>query len=287
MTFTNRLPCYLRPSRNLEFFSTSPSALSYPCHSFYFWTSQPLLSFFWTSFCYRNTSDPHSHTQPPPPKMANPLFQIPFPGTPNAPKFDGSAPKLIRRFLQDIELLGSIAHLSDKDRIRATIRYADYTESKPWEHLPEATAVLPRWTSFADAVISLYPGSEIAHRYSRADLQNFIQDLRTIEDLGAFCRSFIKYSAPLIAARRISDHDRDSLFANAFPTDVAKQIRFRLSMTQPDIHPDDCPPMADFYSAACFVLTNLHRQSRSSPSHPATPPLPTPPLSYIANSTVS
>ena len=93
-----------------------------------------------------------------------------------------------------------IAHLSDEDHIHAAIRYADYTASEPWKHLPEATAVLPRWISFADAVISLYPGSEIAHRYSRADLQNFIQDLQTIEDLGAFRCSFIKYSAPLIAA---------------------------------------------------------------------------------------
>ena len=89
-----------------------------------------------------------------------------------------------------------IAYLSDKDCIRAAIRYADYTESEPWEHLPEATTVPPRWTSFADAVISLYPGSKIAHQYSHADLQNFIQDLRTtssiqtIEDLGAFHHSF-------------------------------------------------------------------------------------------------
>ena len=97
--------------------------------------------------------------------MANPLPQMPLRGTQNALKFDRKTPALLLRFLEDVNIIGTVASIAEAEKIRAAIRYADLEEAEGWELLPKVTAVPADWGNFVDAVKKLYPGCEGANRY--------------------------------------------------------------------------------------------------------------------------
>ena len=69
--------------------------------------------------------------------MANPVPQMPLCGIQNAPKFDGKTPALLPRFLEDVNILGTVARITDLEKICAAIRYADLEEAEGWELLDE------------------------------------------------------------------------------------------------------------------------------------------------------
>ena len=92
--------------------------------------------------------------------MANPAPQMPLCSTQNALKFDGKTPALLLHFLEDVDILGTVASITDLEKIHATIRYADLKEAEGWELLDEVTANPPDWANFAWAVKKLYPGCE-------------------------------------------------------------------------------------------------------------------------------
>ena len=135
--------------------------------------------------------------------MANPAPQMPLRGTQNAPKFDGKTLALLPCFLEDVDILGTAAGITDLEKIRATIRYADLEEAEGWELLDEVTANPPDWANFARAVKKLYPGCKGANRYCRADIQYLVQEfrvkpMRTLEDLGEYQHKFLKIAHILI-----------------------------------------------------------------------------------------
>ena len=45
--------------------------------------------------------------------MAQPAFQMPLHGTPNAPKFSGQTPSELPCYLEDIDPLGDVATLDE------------------------------------------------------------------------------------------------------------------------------------------------------------------------------
>ena len=133
--------------------------------------------------------------------MANPAPQMPLCGTQNAPKFDGKTPALLPRFLEDVDILGTAASITDLEKIRATIRYADLEEAEGWELLDEVAANPLDWANFARAVKKLYPGCEGANRYCRADIQYLVQEFRaklmcTLEDLGEYISAQVSEDCP-------------------------------------------------------------------------------------------
>ena len=135
--------------------------------------------------------------------MANPAPQMLLCGTQNARKFDGKTPAVLPRFLEDVDILGTAAGITDLEKIRAAIRYADLKEAEGWELLDEVAANPPDWANFAQAVKKLYPGCEGANQYCRADIQYLVQEfrakpMRTLEDLGEYQRKFLKIACILI-----------------------------------------------------------------------------------------
>ena len=193
--------------------------------------------------------------------MANPLPQMPLHGTQNAPKFDGKTPALLPRFLEDVNIIGTAAGISEAEKIRAAIWYADLEEAEGWELLPEATAVPADWGNFVDAVKKLYPGCEGANRYCRADIQYLVQEfkakpMRTLEDLGEYQRKFLKIARTLINNRKLSELDRDALFLTGLPVDIETQVRQRLLITKTAHHPSDPYPIDDIVDATKFLLTS-------------------------------
>ena len=75
--------------------------------------------------------------------MANPAPQMPLRGTQNAPKFDGKTPALFPCFLEDVNILGTVAGITDLEKICAAIMYADLKEAEGWELLDEVAANPP------------------------------------------------------------------------------------------------------------------------------------------------
>ena len=53
--------------------------------------------------------------------MANPAPQMPLHGTQNALKFDGKTPALLPHFLEDVDILGTAAGITDLEKICAAI----------------------------------------------------------------------------------------------------------------------------------------------------------------------
>ena len=116
---------------------------------------------------------------------------MPLRGTQNAPKFDGKTPALLPCFLEDVDILSTVAGIMDLEKIRAAIRYADLEEAEGWELLDEVTANPLDWVNFTWAVKKLYPGCEGANQYCRADIQYLVQEfwakpMCTLEDLGEY-----------------------------------------------------------------------------------------------------
>jgi hypothetical protein len=127
-----------------------------------------------------------------------------------------------------------------------------------WQTLTAASG--GDWDAFVVAVKDLYPGCEGADRYCRADLQYLVQDyrakaMRSQDELGEYCRKFMKISVPLIANKKLADTERDAFFLDGFPRAIADQVRHRLSIIRADLHPDEAYPMEDVMDAAKFLLT--------------------------------
>lgn len=69
-----------------------------------------------------------------------------------APRFDGH-PRSLRRFFDEIEILGRECHLSQRDQVAHALRYLSDKEYD----------------------ISLYPGSEDSAHYTITDLDTFVE----------------------------------------------------------------------------------------------------------------
>ena len=144
--------------------------------------------------------------------MVNPTPQMPLCGTQNAPKFDGKTPALLPCFLEDVDILSTVAGIMDLEKIRATIRYADLEEVEGWELLDEVTTNPLDWANFAQAVKKLYPSCEGANRYCWANIQYLVQvfwakPMRTLEDLSEYQHKFLKIAHIPINGRKLSDLD--------------------------------------------------------------------------------
>ena len=192
--------------------------------------------------------------------MANPAPQMPLRGTQNAPKSDGKTLALLLRFLKDVDILGTAAGITDLEKIRAAIRYADLEEAEDWELLDEVTTNPLDWVNFARAVKKLYPGCEGANRYCWADIQYLVQEfrakpMRTLEDLGEYQCKFLKIARILINGCKLSDLDRDTLFLSGLPVDLETQVHQRLLITKSTHHPSNPYPIANIVGATQFLLT--------------------------------
>ena len=136
---------------------------------------------------------------------------------------------LLSRFLEGVDILGTAAILTDAEKVRTSIRYADLEELEGWELLPEAIVIPADWAIFALAVKALYPGCEGANRYCQADLQYLVQEyrakpMRTLADFGEYKRKFMKIAQFLINSQFLSELDCDTYFPKGLATDLKTQV---------------------------------------------------------------
>ncbi|KAG2101829.1 uncharacterized protein F5147DRAFT_561148, partial [Suillus discolor] len=181
---------------------------------------------------------------------------MPLCGTDTAPKFDGTATRLLT-YLEDADLLGDHASLDAESRIKATIRYAPVEESETWEMLDKAKG--KDWKKFYNALKLLYPGCEGDRHYTQNNLENLCKEqsripIRTHDEFGTYYRSFLKLSKFLMMNKRLAELERDRLFLDGIHETANTTICRRLEIKMIDHHPDEPYPMDQVYTAAVFLL---------------------------------
>ena len=157
----------------------------------------------------------------PPAPMTLPT-QMPLHGSTSTPKFDEKTPSLLPRFLEDVDILGTAATLTDAEKVWTSICYANLKESEGLELLPEAIVVPADWAAFALAVKG-------ANRYCQADLQYLVQVYRakpmwTLADFSKYKRKFMKIAQFLINGWFLSKLDRDAYFPKGLPSNFETQV---------------------------------------------------------------
>ncbi|KAL5536572.1 hypothetical protein ACEPAF_394 [Sanghuangporus sanghuang] len=185
-----------------------------------------------------------------------------------APVFDGSSPRLIGRFLEDVELLCIDAQLTDSDRVHWTIYYASLDVADQWSMLPEALVSSPTWSRFVTEVLELYPEyTDARRRFQPADLEDLVQKsaagpMKSVQQLYSYYRSFLRVSKHLEAHQRITSLQSNRLFTLGLPETLRSLVFSRFTIKYPDKYPDDDFSIQEVLSAAEFVL---HRISASQP----------------------
>ncbi|KAF9221212.1 hypothetical protein BS17DRAFT_711952 [Gyrodon lividus] len=145
---------------------------------------------------------------------------MPMCGTHDTPKFSGKIAAHLLQYLEDINILGDSAQIMDEAKIKAAIRYVDLEEAEVWQTLPKSLGT--DWDTFVAAVKDLYPGCKGADCYCHMDLQYLVQDycakaMHTQDDLGEYCRRFLKVSSLLILTKKLVESERNALLLNGFP----------------------------------------------------------------------
>ena len=75
------------------------------------------------------------------------------------------------------------------------------------------------------------------------------------DDLGEYTRKFTKFTAILIANRKLSEMEYNIIFLAGFPLPLQDCVCHQLAIIKPDVHPDDPYPMDDVIAAVKFLFT--------------------------------
>ena len=180
-----------------------------------------------------------------------------------APRFASDTEQGFKTFFDELEEVAKRAGLDDAQMIDWAQRYAGRA-AESWEHVPclhpDVLAHTPAtWAQFKIEVRHLYSHLQADRRWTTRDLDTLLERTRgyrdmSREDLGDYHRSFLTYSAYLIAKGRYTARERDAAYLRGFPQPIRARILHRLSIKKPDVLPDDGYQFSDVHEAALFVL---------------------------------
>ncbi|KAF7336287.1 hypothetical protein MVEN_02177000 [Mycena venus] len=192
--------------------------------------------------------------------MATPT-PMPARGDRNAPQFDSAKPHELRRYFTDLEFLLDRATVTDNtERKKHATRFLSVEDQETWEALPSFSDATKSYTDFKAAALKLYAGNDEERRFSLSDLDALIgQYARTgilsKEDLTSFYRRFLRITTYLVNKGRLSPAEQSRAFLRAMqPASLSLEIRQRLQIKKPDIHPEDPYALTDLLEAAEFVI---------------------------------
>jgi hypothetical protein len=88
---------------------------------------------------------------------------LPFPGSHEAPWFDGSKPHKLPRLIRQVEELFRLCGVDDEQEQKETaLRYVSIEVEEQWMALPKYDS--GSWTKFKDEIITLYPEMEARYQ---------------------------------------------------------------------------------------------------------------------------
>ncbi|KAJ6477193.1 hypothetical protein C8R47DRAFT_1289804 [Mycena vitilis] len=186
---------------------------------------------------------------------------MPARGDRNAPQFDSRKPHELRRYFTDLEfLLARAAITDDTQQKQHATRFLSVEDQEIWEALTSFTDNTKTYVEFKAAVLKLYAGNDEDRRFELGDLDALIGQysrvgILSMEDLTTFYRQFLRITTYLIGKNRLSAAEQSRSFIRAMqPASFAVEVRRRLQIKKPDVHPADPYDLADLYEAAEFTL---------------------------------
>ncbi|KAJ7324037.1 hypothetical protein DFH08DRAFT_817512 [Mycena albidolilacea] len=186
---------------------------------------------------------------------------MPARGDRNAPQFDSHKPHELRRYFTDLEFLLNRASVTDNaEKKQHATRFLSVEDQEIWEALPSYSDPAKSYAEFKADALKLYAGNNEDRRFELSDLDALIGQysrvgILSIDDLTTFYRQFLRITTYLIAKNRLSNAEQSRSFLRAMqPASFSVEVRRRLQIKQPDVHPADPYALADLYEAAEFVL---------------------------------
>jgi hypothetical protein len=181
---------------------------------------------------------------------------MPARGDRNAPQFDKTQPRELRRYFDNLEFLFGRAQVADdKEKNCHARRFVDVDTADLWESIPEFMDPAKTYEHYKTAIFRLYPGSEDERKWSVTDLENLTTEraqigIHSLGDLGDYHRQFLAMTAFLLNKGRLSVDDQNRHFAEGFQSDLWVRVSQRLQLKLPDHYPNDPYPLANIEAAA-------------------------------------
>lgn len=173
--------------------------------------------------------------------MATPNFNMPMPGSREAPRFTED-PIGFDDFFNDVRELAVRANLSEVDKIKWAMRYAG-SESASWRYVAcqaEAVRAEAKFDDFVIQVTALYPNLNADRRHTLDELKRLTEKTRataimTRADLGLYYRHYNTVATYLVQKRRLSERERSEFYLNGFPLSIREAMKQRLRIKRPDV----------------------------------------------------
>ncbi|THU86905.1 hypothetical protein K435DRAFT_618291, partial [Dendrothele bispora CBS 962.96] len=96
---------------------------------------------------------------------------MPTPGSLKAPSFSGDTADL-KEFFEDFEELVKGCELSEEEKVRGVVKYAEKEVRKFWKTLKGYEE--KKWIELKQQIMDAYPGSGKGHRYTVAYLSKLV-----------------------------------------------------------------------------------------------------------------
>ena len=217
--------------------------------------------------------------------MASPFVSIPSAFDPTAPKFDGSKPTSLLRFLDEVYSLAALAYPKDLSQLKRLLgRYVDYDVKELWECLPQWQDPSSTPQELRMAILGLYPELDKSSRHSFGALEALLKasassDFRSPMELAGYNRDFLQLSTSLLAQNLISPMQTGSLYMQGLPQSLRKEVEYQLHLQDPYHDPEAPYGMTEVQKAASHVLDMQSSQSLKNQGHPSRPKRPLPSVS--------
>ena len=189
-----------------------------------------------------------------------PAIALPARGERAAPKFDNSKPRELPRFFEDLEFLFGRAKITDEsEKKRQLLRYVDFELEQIWKTFPEFDDPQKTYEDFKAAILVHYPDASGDFIYSIRDMDLLIGErqrigITTAKDLSDYHLQFVAITRWLIIKQHLSELEQQRAYTRAFQPQLLGLINNRLSLKEPDHHPNIPYKVEKVYEAARFIL---------------------------------
>jgi hypothetical protein len=135
-----------------------------------------------------------------------------------APVFDGSKPRELTRFFEDLEILMTRAQITDQQEMKKQVlRYVDFDTEQIWKTFTEYTDNTSAYQKFKDAILTHYPDASGDFIYSLRDMDQLIGErqrigITTTQDLSAYHLQFIAITIWLISKGQLGDLEQQRAY---------------------------------------------------------------------------
>jgi hypothetical protein len=190
------------------------------------------------------------------------LAALPMPYTDRAPKQFTGNPDDIEDLLDRYDSLAIGAQLSDADKVKGFIQYADRRTKEFLRELDGYDA--KDWDQFEKSIRVAYGKTDSKLKYTRVTLETLVaknarNPVESEEDVMTFYRNFLPVANWLVKNGHITEKEKNHFFFWGFPAEFRERIlSIRLDPTVKRDDPNEAYHMTDVIAHAKSLLNPLH-----------------------------